>query len=94
MNIAHRNLRPCNIIYSLNDRKWKFTNFQYALEYDEMVDYYEIVGEETYLPEELRQIKRINNFFKKVRQNLLVNDLFALSHCFKQLIQSSDSMIN
>ena len=48
------------------------------MEYDEVVGYFEIVGDDKYLFLQLEKLRKMSNSYKKVRQNLLFNDLYAL----------------
>jgi serine/threonine protein kinase len=91
MKIAHRNIRPCNIVYK--DHKWKLANFHYALEYDKMIDFYEIVGDDKFIYLELQRLRKRDNYYKKVKQNLLFNDLYAVYMCFRQLALPGESKI-
>lgn len=52
-NIAHRNIKPCNLIYSLKDHCWKLNHFEYAIKYDENVCFYDIIGDDEYIDRKL-----------------------------------------
>jgi len=63
--IAHRNINPFNIILSLKDYKFKLNHLEFALDYESVIGYYDIVGDKEYLPYKLR------NYFIEREEKLI-----------------------
>ncbi|KAM3146100.1 hypothetical protein pb186bvf_001757 [Paramecium bursaria] len=73
--IAHRDIKPQNIIF-VNNKGWLLCDFGEALKYEKQQSVYNIRGTFGFIPPRIYQASKIGDVL--VQQDLLYNDLYAL----------------
>jgi serine/threonine protein kinase len=74
--IAHRDIKPDNIIYCQSEHRWKYTDFGVSSTYSVSKKKWQIEGTFLYLQSFIEEEYKCSNY--NIVQDLLQNDIFAL----------------
>ncbi|KAM3147455.1 hypothetical protein pb186bvf_000262 [Paramecium bursaria] len=75
-NIAHRDIKPQNIVY-VENKGWLLCDFGDSLKYEKVDEIYDIRGTKAFLLTYLQLLSHAQGI--SIKQNLFVNDMYALA---------------